>query len=169
LVTSAFLFLLATSALSCDVPAGVRQKQMSLPYVEFDGAPAPHGWRTLNSAGCTDAAIALLNAYAESNAARLLPEDALEIWFHIGQALAFAGRDQAAIPYMEKADRADAPEEWRAFVAAHLAFLRHDRAALEAARRRYAKAAPNSMRLKFILGFLACPDKTYMEAAHCAM
>lgn len=90
--------------------------------------------------------------------------------FHIGQTYAFAGRDRDAAPWFVEADSPDAPEEWRAYVAAHVAFFRHDRASVERARARYAAVTKaDSMRLKVIDGFLACLGKSYVEAAHCAM
>jgi hypothetical protein len=165
------LILLAmfASAAPCAVSEGELWAQLALTYDAFDSAPPPHGWRGLNSAGCTDAAVALLQGYAEANAAKLSAEQKREMAFHAGQALAFAGRERDAIPHFQRADGNDAPEEWRAFVAAHLAFLLRDGVALAKARERYAGIAPGSMRLKFIDGFVACPDKSYMEAAHCAM
>lgn len=165
-----FALLLAATAPACAIPAAEQQRQMALPYEMFDSAPAPHGWRTLNSSGCTDAAIALLAAYREANAAKLNPEQRRELPFHIGQTLAFAGRDGAAASYFEQADSPDAPAEWRAYVAAHIAFFRHDRLALEQARANYA-AAPTAgpMRLKIIDGLIACPGKAYMVAAYCRM
>ena len=62
-----------------------------------------------------------------------------------------------------------APSEWRVYVAATLAFLRRDAAALAAARSAYAAAAGDSMRLRIIDGFIACPDASYRVAAHCRM
>jgi len=160
----------AVAAPSCDVPAAERQGQIALAYEAFDGAPAPYGWRALNAAGCVDAAVMLLEAYRTANLAKLTVEQRREMPFHIGQAYAFNHRDREAAPWFDKADAPDAPEEWRAYVAAHIAFFSHDRPALEKARARYAAATkPGSMRLKVIDGMLKCPEKGYMEAAHCAM
>jgi hypothetical protein len=168
---SIFLILaLIAAPTSCDVPPSEAQRQTTLTYEAFDGAPEPYGWRSLNSRGCVDAAVALLEAYRAANGSKLTAEERRDMPFHIGQAYAFNGRDRDAAPWFDKADSAEAPEEWRAYVAAHVAFFRHDRAGLEKARARYAAAAkPGSMRLKVIDGMLRCPDKGYMEAAHCAM
>ena len=162
--------MLASTAQSCAVPPAERQRQLALTYEAFDSAPKPYGWRALNASGCTDAAVALLKSYLQANRLKLTAEERREMPFHIGQVFAFGGRDADAAPYFIQADSPDAPEEWRAFVAAHIAFFRHDRSLLEQARARYAALAKSgSMRLKVIDGFLACPTKSYMEAAHCAM
>lgn len=162
--------LLAATPQSCDVPTAERQRQLTLSYEAFDSVPEPYGWRALNASGCTDAAVALLESYRQANETRLSSEERREIPFHIGQAFAFGGRDQTAAPYFNQADSPDAPEEWRAYVAAHVAFFQHARPALEQARARYAAASKaGSMRLKIIDGFLACLDKSYVEAAHCGM
>jgi hypothetical protein len=164
------VLLLVAASSGCDVPAADRQRQAALPYEAFDSAPAPTGWRALNARGCTDSAVALLRAYRSANAAKLAPEQRRESAFHIAQAYAFAGRGAEALPYFVEAGDSDAPDEWGAYVAAHVAFFRHDRVALADARKRYAAVSqPGSMRLKFIDGMLRCPDKSYMEAVHCAM
>ena len=111
----------------------------------------------------------MLRAYRAANMRRLTAEQALESAFHIGQAYAFADRGAEALQSFRDADADTAPEEWRAFVAAHVAFFSHDRAALARARARYAAAAhADAMRLGFIEGMLKCPDKSYMEAVSCA-
>nr|QQZ50988.1 hypothetical protein JKL49_07195 [Phenylobacterium glaciei] len=111
--------------------------------------------------------MALLSRYGAANAGRLSGEQRRELAFHIGQTLAFAGRKAQAIPAFEQADAPEATAEWRAYVAATLAFLRADPVALKAARARYAAVAPGSMRLKMIDGFIACPQADYMTAAFC--
>ena len=58
--------------------------------------------------------------------------------------------------------------EWRTYIEATLAFLRHDSHALEQARDRYRSIAPTSMRLVFIDGMLACPNEPYARAVHCS-
>ena len=88
--------------------------------------------------------------------------------FHSGQALALAGREADSIPYFEQALAIEVSAEWRAYVEATLAFLRHDSQALEQARDRYRSIAPGSMRLGFIGGMLACPDEPYARAVHCS-
>ena len=161
--------VLLAAATGCSVPPSETTLQETLAYDEFDGRSGAYGWRTLNEAGCTDAALALLAAYAAANQGRLTLEQRLELAFHSGQALAFAGRDREAIPYFEQAGSADSTPEWQAYVAATLAFLKHDARALAEARKSYAEIAPGSMRLGVIDGFIACPDLPYAKAAHCGM
>lgn len=162
--------LIGVASPACDVPDAESQRQMPLSYEAFDTASGPYAWRDLNGRGCTDAAVALLRSYRKANASRMTPEQRLESAFHIVQAYAFANRPAEALAALPEADSADAPEEWRAYVAAHVAFFRKDRAGLARAHSRYAAAAGSAaMRLKFIEGFVKCPDKNYMEAAHCGM
>jgi hypothetical protein len=161
--------VLLAVATGCSVPPSETALQATLAYEDFDGRNGPYGWRTLSAGGCADAAAALLAAYAAANQGRLTLEQRLELAFHSGQALAFAGRDREAIPYFEQASSADATPEWQVYVAATLAFLKHDARALAEARERYAAIAPGSMRLGIIDGFIACPDLPYAKAAHCGM
>jgi hypothetical protein len=160
--------LIAASA-SCAVPVAEVNAQLALDYASFDARSKPYGWRSLSASDCTDAAVALLTRYADENAARLSGDARRELAFHAGQALAFAGRDAESIAYFERAQDAAAPDEWREYVAATIAFLRRDAGALAAARAAYAAIAPSAMRLRFIDGFIACPDASYAIAAHCRM
>ena len=157
----------ASSACAVDAPEAAAQR--ALPYAAFDSRPAPFGWRSLAAAGCTDSAVSLLQQYLEANRAGLAPAQRREIAFHVGQALAMAGREHEAIAPLEQARDADAPSEWAVYVEATLAFLRRDQAALRAARASYAALAPGSMRLRIIDGLIACPTEPYMKAAHCKM
>jgi len=154
----------------CAVTGAEADAQSALSYAAFDGRTGATGWRQLNARGCTDAAVALLERYRAANGSRLTAAERREIAFHIGQALAFAGRDGEALGAFRQADGTDADAEWRAFVAGTIAFLGRDPAGLAAARAAYA-AAPGAdpMRLRVLDGFIACPRRSYMEAAHCAM
>jgi hypothetical protein len=163
---SAALF---AAAASCSVPQGEVELQAALAYELFDSRNGPYGWRSLNAAGCTDAALRLLTAYATANGAGLSLEQRLELRFHSGQTLAFSGREGEAIPYFVQANSLEATAEWQAYVAATIAFLKHDAPALAAAREAYATIAPGSMRLTIIDGFVACPQESYSKAAHCKM
>jgi hypothetical protein len=91
----------------------------------------------------------------------------MELYFHIGQALALSGREDESIVHFERALEPAASPEWRAYVQATVAFLKRDSGALLAARAAYAAIAPESMRLRFIDGFLSCPNDTYARAVHC--
>ena len=163
---SAALF---AAAASCSVPQREVKLQEALTYEMFDSRNGPYGWRSLNAAGCTDAALRSLAAYATANDARLSLEQRLELRFHSGQALAFSGREGEAIPYFVQANNPEATAEWQAYVAATLAFLKHDAPALAAAREAYATIAPESMRLRIVDGFVACPQESYSKAVHCKM
>jgi hypothetical protein len=161
--SAAWLALAATAHAAC--PAQVDRAQLALDYGAFDAA----GWRNLLGQGCTDAAVALLAAYRETNAERLSAAQRSELDFHIGQSLAFADRNAEAVLHFERAAAEPGSEEWSAYVAATIAFLRGDAAALAVARTRYA-SAPNAsaMRLRFVDGLIACPGRPYMQAVHCA-
>lgn len=160
---------LLAAAASCNVPQDEVELQGALAYEMFDSRDGPYGWRPLNAAGCTDAALRLLAAYATMNDARLSLEQRLELRFHSGQVLAFSGREGEAIPYFVQANSPRATAEWQAYVAATVAFLKHDAPALAAAREAYATIAPGSMRLRIVDGFVACPHESYSKAVHCKM
>jgi len=166
-VMSLIFALVVAAASPCEVPSSEEAAQRSLPYAAFDGRNGPFGWRTLAAGGCTDSVVSLLARYSETNRSRLAPAQRREIAFHIGQALAMAGREQEAIAPLEQALDTEAPEEWSTYVRATLAFLRRDGPALQAARASYAALAPGSVRLRIIDGLVACPAEPYMKAAHC--
>ena len=161
------MILASLAASACVVPPAEIARQLALPYEQFDAGEQPQAWRQLNGEGCTDEAVRLLNKYADANAAKISTEQKSEIAFHRGQALAFASRNAEAIPHLEQALAIGGTDEWTTYVAANIAFLKGDAAALRKARDRYAAVAPNSMRLKFIDGFIACPTDAYMKAAFC--
>jgi hypothetical protein len=163
LVATAF-----AAGVSCALPATEIARQVSLPYATFDTMGPPYGWRYLSGAGCTDAAVGLLEGYANANARDLNPSAAMELPFHIGQVLALAGRERDSIAYFEQSV-ARGGDEWRTYVAATIAFLKRDADVLASARARYASLAPESVRLRFIDGFIACPNEPYAKAVHCAM
>jgi hypothetical protein len=167
MIETAAALLAATG--SCTVPQAEVALQASLAYQEFDSRSDSHGWRSLLEVGCTDAALSLLAAYAAANDTRLTDEQRLELAFHSGQTLAFAGREREAISHFERAISVDTTPEWKTYVEATLAFLRHDASALAETRESYATIAPDSMRLAIIDGFLACPKDSYTRAMHCAM
>lgn len=148
------------------------------------------GWRAIaNVPGCELAAADLLALYRQRHSG----SGSLLLW-HEGQLRASAGRYEEAIPLL---DRARKPVEqdrmgWNHYVDATVAFLRHDRPALTAARERLASvpypegagmpplkdghiefpARPGqpAMRLRWppnldvVDGFVACFDKPYSVA-----
>jgi len=160
---------LLAAASSCAVPPAEVVLQTSLAYQAFDSRGGSYGWRSLLEIGCTDAALSLLAAYAAADDTRLTVEQQLELAFHSGQILALSGRETEAIPHFERAISVETTSEWTSYVAATLAFLRHDSSALAGAREAYATIAPDSMRLAIIDGFIACPHESYSKAVHCAM
>ena len=161
-LATAFVADATAAAQAC--PAAIDQTQLTLDYAAFDAA----GWRDLLMQGCADAAIAQLEAYRGANTATMTPDQSRELSFHIGQTLAFSGRDSESIPPFEAARGGE--EEWAAYVDATLAFLRHDGADLCAQRARYALApGASAMRISVIDGFIACADAPYAQAVHCAL
>ena len=163
------LLLAAAAAAQCDLSPGQTSRQLSLGYEQFDTQAGPDGWRQLNARGCVDTAVRLLQDYFTANGNRLTSSERSEIAFHRGQALAFAGRDAESVRHFEEALRMGGDDEWMTYVEATLAFLRRDREALNRARERYAKIAPDSMRLNVLDGFLKCNGESYAKAVHCAM
>ena len=170
--TSVATALLLAASTGCAIPTADADAdaQLALDYVSFDARRDRYGWRTLSASGCTDEAVALLTRYASANDAggyppkrgassRSMPD---RRW-----------RSPVAMPsrscISRRAQDAAALTEWRVYVAATLAFLRRDAAALDAARSAYAAAAGDSMRLRIIDGFIARPDASYRVAAHCRM
>ena len=166
---ASLLLTVAAVGGSCAVPAPELVRQASLPYAAFDLGEGKYSWRRLSGTGCVDSAVAELQAYAEANGDCLGSTEKMELFFHAGQALAFAGREAESVVYFERALTLVVSPEWTAYVQATLAFLKHDTEGLRAARKSYASVAPTSMRLQFIDGMVACPDKSYTEAVHCAL
>ena len=141
---------------------------MSLGYNEFDTDERKSAWRSLNARSCTDQAIGLLDEYVTVHAEDMTIAETSEASFHMGQALAIANRNTEAIRYFTKALSLATEDEWRTYVAAHVAYATSDLANLRRARDHYEQIASGSMRLGFLNGLLACPRKPYMEATHCA-
>ena len=158
---------IAVAIAQCAVPPSEIKQILALSYERFDMSSGKFGWRQLIGEGCTDAAVALIEHYHQVRSADLTLAQQSELSFHAAQALAFAGRGDAAITFLEHAQEYGGTDEWLTYVAGNLAFLRKDKAALLRARDRYARIAPGSDRLQFLTGFLACPDAPYMAAAYC--
>ncbi len=152
---------------SCIVPPAESARLLALPYEEFDTDSAQYSWRSLNGRNCTNQALELLESYTAAHSADLTPDQMSEAAFHAGQALTFANRNKEAIPYFEAALAMAAKDEWSTYVTVHLAYAKGDLVSLRRASEHYAEISPGSMRLGFVKGLLACPQKPYMEAAHC--
>jgi hypothetical protein len=164
------LILLAAQTGSPTCPARASKELLLLSYDAFDTNSGQSAWRNLLARGCTDTAVATLVAYRDTNQGRLTRVELGEINFHMGQALAMAGRNAEAVAHFEQSAKLGGSAEWTTYVAANLAFVRKDQAALQKSLTEYEKlASPGSSRLAFIRGFLRCIDRPYMEAAHCGM
>lgn len=135
------------------------------------------GWRILaHKQGCEDEAAELIRKYRE------FVQDRMRIlYWHEGQLRAGLGGTEAAIALFNQARRTDADEYgWNHYVDASIAFLRRDRAALEAARARLAQAKvfdtsgtpglrpqvgpPKPMNLDVVDALLRCFGRPYNEA-----
>lgn len=137
------------------------------------------GWRKLADQGCTAEAADMIAAYRDA-APRKHPQ--LLMW-HEGQLRAILGQDDRAIALFatsyESGDRDTIG--WNHYVAGTIAFIRHDRPALAAAREALAAVPPppnppamvmNGKRiplawppnLNVLDGFLKCFGKPYREA-----
>ena len=129
--------VLVAAAATCTVPSPEEAAQLALPYAEFDSRE-----RTVRLARPRRCRLYRPGRVAAGSLCRGKPRPpgtcrGREISFHIGQALAMAGREQEAIAPLEQALDAQAPPEWAAYVRATLAFLRRDPVALLAARESY--------------------------------
>lgn len=192
LASSALLFLLLGCSVSyaadrCEYDA---EAMLALDENAFDQdwSGSGGGWRAVaNIPGCELAAADLLAAYR----AKHQSSSSILAW-HEGQMRASAGQYERAIPLMESA-RKPADQDfagWNYYVDASLAFLRHDKPGLLAARERLARVAypedwpplkggyvelatqpgqpPVKMRwppnIDVVDGLIACFEKPYSEA-----
>ena len=137
--------LLASLAAAASEPARPecaydREAMLALDVMTFDQTEGK-GWRKLDDADCFVEAAELLHdwqARHRGNAAtpieRYMMSDALP--WHEAQNWAWAGRTDLALPLFEstrKLGDSSNAEEWNLYIDGTLAFLRHDRPALEAA------------------------------------
>jgi len=114
-----------------------QRKLLAMSFRDFDQR-TDSGWRPFFEAGCVEASAEIVEAYIDRYPDRAAAHPVLH--FHAGQVRAFLGETQAAVAHMERAIEAnDAAErghgaDWSRYVAATVAFLRGDRAALDSAR-----------------------------------
>lgn len=128
------VILAPVAAEAVDPCAYDKEAMLSLSENAFDQnlANGGGGWRAVAKiSGCERAAAGLLAAYRAAHPG----SDPMLAW-HEGQALASAGEYADAIPLLESARK---PEDqdltgWNHYVDATVAFLRHDKAVLLAAR-----------------------------------
>ncbi|MFA5988335.1 MAG: hypothetical protein WC803_01850 [Sphingomonas sp.] len=137
------------------------------------------GWRALKNRGCLAEAADLLRDYRDANTRKR----ASILFWHEGQLRASLNQTEAAIALFEKSRKPEAQDEigWNHYVDGSIAFLRHDRPALQQARDTLArlpapKELPNftlngqkvpvawPLNLNVLDGFLKCFDKPYAVA-----
>lgn len=131
------------------------------------------GWRTLSDKGCTLVAADLIADYRAVHPR--IRRTFLSFW-HEGQLRAEAGQTRRAIALFSRARKTlaeDAGFGWNLYVDGSIAFLRHDRTALQSARDRLAAlpkpdGVPATLRwpmnLNVLDGFLPCFGKDYRTA-----
>jgi len=171
-----FLAAALIAAPSADPCAYDRQRLLALDEKAFD-QDLRGGWRLLaDNPRCYVAAADLIRDYREAHRST----DSTLFW-HEGQLRASAGQTKAAIVLFEHSRKAHDASGWNFYVDGTIAFLRHDRRRLKAARDRLAalpkpadfhpvgpdgrplpiKWPPN---LNVLDGFLTCFDRSYDEA-----
>jgi hypothetical protein len=153
-----------------------RAKILALDEYSFD-QDMNGGWRAVaQNEECTEVAADLIREYRET---RGLVSTIL--YWHEGQLRATAGSTDEAIRLFEKSRKANDAFGWNLYVDASIAFLKHDKPALLAAREALARLPrpkdfdprdahgkvvdiswpPN---LSFVDGFITCFDRGYKEA-----
>ena len=175
-----FAFLLAAAvaaAPASDPCAYDRKRLLSLDLNAFD-QDLSGGWRVLgDNPRCYVAAADLIRDYREAHHST----NSILFW-HEGQMRAEAGQTSAAVRLFNQS-RAKQPDMigWNFYLDGTIAFLRHDRAALQAARDKLAvlpKPAdwpppgpdgkpvnfPWPLNLNVLDGFLKCFDRSYETA-----
>jgi len=169
------LILMAEAQPNCSYE---RAALMALDQDAFD-QDMKGGWRALDDRGCHVAAADLLRDYRQ---AKPWPHPQILYW-HEGQIRAILGQTAAAIRLF-KASREVPVDDvigWNLYVEGSIAFLKHDRAGLQAARDALSRVPkpkdfgpvdskgkpvriswpPN---LDVLDGFLKCFDRSYAEA-----
>ena len=165
-----------TAAPSADPCAYDRDKVMSLDQKAFD-QDLKGGWRVLESNPlCYVAAADLIRNYREAHHSK-----STILFWHEGQMRASAGQTVAAISLFEQSRQTRDPIGWNFYVDGTIAFLRHDRAALQAARDKLAAlpkpadfhpVGPDGKpfkidwppNLNILDGFLTCFNRSYEKA-----
>ena len=155
-----------------------RAALLALGEQEFD-QDLTGGWRALEQRGCRAEAADLLRDYREAKPRK----NSSILFWHEGQMRAFLSETAAAIALFNLARKPPADDGigWNHYVDGSIAFLRHDRPALQRARDRLA-ALPKPrdlpsfkingqdvpidwpLNLNVLDGFLKCFDRPYAEA-----
>lgn len=159
-----------------------REALLALDFAAFDQTESS-GWRPLYRAGCYVEVALLLREYrlrADGDVPSIIP-------FHEAQMWAYAGETDQALPLFAQAHRTDgslSAVAWNLYVDGNIAFLRRDRAGLEAAASALAAvpkppgwdsavgvdgnpvSLPWPLNLNVLEAMLRCWDETYEVAAH---
>ncbi len=185
LLLASLLFAQAVAASPDPAPADCeydRAAMLALDQKSFDQDMAG-GWRPLAYKSCYLAAADLIRDWRAANGGT-----GVILQWHEGQMRANAGQTEAAIALFEQSRQPaeqDAAFGWNHYVDGSIAFLRGDRAALEAARAKLAAVprpadfdpiGPDGKPMKVIWplnlnvldGFLRCWGQSYTEAYACA-
>lgn len=177
---------------SCGVGAAELERQLELPYRAFD-QDFTGGWRAVSAKpGCDRAAGELTAAYLQH--VKLESFQARIVRWHAGQTFADAGDLARALSFFQQAydQDLDRGRAWNLYVDGTIAFVRADRAALDAAtdalaampvseeeiasRRQFLADNPNvtmpagfltePQNLSVLQNFQRCWGKSYKEAYH---
>jgi hypothetical protein len=163
-----------------------REAMLALSPDAFD-QDTSGGWRPLEQRpGCEEAAADLLAAYREAHRSTLNVADLHISYWHEGQVRAgLEGQTERAVRLlMAGVNPTSTGDGFQEYALGTVAFLNHDRAALEAARARLAATPPPAtwpetvaefrskfgvevkwpMNLDVLDGLIACFDKPYNEA-----
>jgi len=171
----ALVLLLAAVAPDCSYD---RPAVMALDQDAFDQNDKG-GWRALQMRGCMAEAADLIRDYRE---AKSRPHPSILFW-HEGQLRAMLGQTDAAIALFGQARQPAADDDfgWNLYVDGTIAFLRHDRPALQRARdtlaalpppRSLIATRPDGSKVKIdwppnldvLDGFLKCFGRPYRQA-----
>lgn len=173
----AFVLAAAVAATPADPCAYDRRKTLALDEQSFD-QDLNGGWRVLeDKPQCELVAADLVRDYRNLHRG---PMDWSLFW-HEGQLRAGAGQTRAAIRLFEQARRPGMQTSWNLYVDGTIAFLRHDRTALQTVRDKLAAlprpadlkplvfkgqsiAAPWPPNLNVLDGFIRCFNRSYDEA-----
>jgi hypothetical protein len=153
-----------------------RAELLALDEYSFD-QDMNRGWRAVaRHEECTEIAADLIRDYRETRGLK-----STILYWHEGQLRAIAGSTDEAIRLFEKSRRTFDVFGWNLYVDASIAFLKHDKPALLAAREALARLPrpegfdPRDekgnvintswpLNLSFVDGFITCFDREYKEA-----
>ena len=120
---------------NCVLSAGKRERLLKLEYLKFDQNLLGGGWRGLAKRECYIEAGQLIDEYMKVNTATLTVSEKRVLTWHAGQMYGFQGnvplaRARFAASFNPE-EPVDSPILWNDYVAATIAFLDSDMAALK--------------------------------------